>query len=249
MRLTPPALALALATARTRVRVRRRPRVAVLSGGSELAAPGEEPGPGRIRASNPWLLASALERAGAQVVSLEIVSDSEEEQRRAVQRALEADLLLTSGGTGRGRADRIRQVLEGCGVEILFRGVAIEPGRPVLGGRRGATLVFGLPGTPVAVWVLWRVLVEPCLRRLEGEAVWRPHLERARLASPVDHPPGVEFWIPADLSHAGSERVVRPRGPGRGAALRAHLGASALVRLDPAASPRTPAGAEVEFLE
>lgn len=248
-RLTPPALALALATGRARVRVRRRPRVAILSSGSELAPPGCEPAPGQIPASNPWLLAAAAEREGAEVVSAGIAPDREAEQRRAVERGLAADLLLTSGGTGRGRADLTRRVLEGCGVEILFQGVAVEPGRPVLCGRRGATLVFGLPGTPAAVWVLWRTLVEPCLRRVEGESAWRPRLWPARLASPVEHAIGVEVWIPADLSHAGAERVARPRGPGRTGSLRAHLGAGALLRIPPSTASRTPAGAQVEMLE
>jgi molybdopterin molybdotransferase len=248
-RLDPVALGLALASGLARLRVHRRPRVSLLATGSELVPPHETPGPGRIRASNPWMLGEALARAGAEVNLLGLVSDREEEQRPRLADGLEAGVLIVSGGTGRGRADHAEKLLRECGVEILYHGVAVDPGRPAIGGRRGDTLVFGLPGTPLAAWVLWRVLVAPCLRRLAGESEWRPRLGRARLASPLEHARGREVWAPADLSWAGVERVARPRVARGCGGLRQQIGDAALVRIPPGDEERTPAGSLVEVLE
>lgn len=249
LRIDPPALALALACGRQRVRVHRLPRVAVLSTGSELVPPADTPGAGRIRASNPWMLASAIERAGARADNLGIVPDAEEALRSGVEKGLGGDMLVMSGGTGRGQADLTRRTLEACGVEILFQGVAIDPGRPVLCGRRAATLVLGLPGTPLAAWILWHVLAVPCLRRLAGESRWDLRLGPARLASPLEHPRRVEVWAPVELSWAGGERVARPRSSRGAGTLRQHIGAPGLVRIPPGDTDRTPAGALVEVLE
>jgi molybdopterin molybdotransferase len=249
MRSDPPALALALACGRRHVRVHRLPHVGLLSTGSELVQPADAPDSGQIRASNPWMLAAAMAHAGAEVANLGIVPDAEEELRLRLEEGLGREMLVVSGGTGRGRADLTRRALEACGVEILFQGVAIEPGRPVLCGRRAATLVFGLPGTPLAAWILWQVLVAPCLRRLAGESRWELRLGPARLASPLEHPRGVEVWAPADLSWAGAERVARPRSSRGAGALRQHIGAPALVRIAPGDSDRTPAGSVVELLQ
>jgi len=249
VRLDPPALGLLLSSGLTRLKVHRLPRAALLATGSELVAPAADPSAGRIRASNPWLLAAALEGAGARTQVLGLAADRPEEQAPRIEEGLGFDLLLLSGGTGRGRADLTRRALQGCGVEILFQGVAVEPGRPVLCGRRGKTLVFGLPGTPLAAWVLWRVLVSPCLRRLAGESRWQLRLGAARLASPLEHAPGFEAWVPADLSWAGSERVARPRAPRAPGSLRQHAGAPALIRLPSAAEASVPAGAAVAVLE
>jgi len=248
-RLDPVALGLALASGLARLRVHRRPRVSVLATGSELVPPPETPGPGRIRASNPWMLGEALGRAGAEVDLLGLVSDREEEQRPRLADGLEADVLIVSGGTGRGRTDHAERLLRECGVEILYHGVAVDPGRPANGGRRGSTLVFGLPGTPLAAWVLWRVLVAPCLRRVAGETTWRPRLGWARLASPLEHARGREVWVPAGLSWAGAERVARPRVASGCGGLRQQIGDAALVRIPPGDAQRTPAGAPVEVLE
>jgi molybdopterin molybdotransferase len=247
-RLDPPGLGLALASGRLRLRAHRRPRVAVLSSGGELTPPGETPGPGRIRASNPWMLAAAIERQGAEVQLLGIVPDHEQEQRARLEQALACDLVVMSGGTGRGRADLTRRVLELGGVEFLCQGLAMDPGRPALCGRRGNTLVFALPGTPLAAWILWRVLVLPCLRRLAGEHRWQSALSPARLASPLEHASGVEVWVPADLSWAGVERIARPRSFRGAGSLRQHIAVPALVRIPPSEATQTPAGAEVQVL-
>lgn len=126
-----------------RVSVYRRPQVAVLATGTELRRPGEPLGPGQIYDSNGILLEAAVASAGGEVEQLPAVADDEPEHRVALERGLGADVLVTSGGVSVGPHDLVRRILGELGVEEVFWGVAVKPGKPVAFGVRGRTLVFG----------------------------------------------------------------------------------------------------------
>ena len=132
------------------VRVARRPRAALLTTGTELRRPGEPLAAGQIYESNGLMLAAALTTAGAVVERLAPVEDDLDAHRAALERALDADVVVTSGGVSVGPHDLVRGVLRELGVEELFWGVAVKPGKPLAFGARGRTLVFGLPGNPVS---------------------------------------------------------------------------------------------------
>ena len=167
------------------VSVSRRPRVVVLSTGTELRAPGESLGAGQIYESNAPMLAAALEAAGAEVERIGPVADDESEHRRALERGLEADVLVSSGGVSVGPHDLVRRILVELGVEEDFWGVAVRPGKPLAFGARGRTLVFGLPGNPVSALVGVELFVRPALLALQGAADPGPRYETARLTSPL----------------------------------------------------------------
>jgi molybdopterin molybdotransferase len=167
------------------VAVARRPGVVVLSTGTELRAPGETLGPGQIYESNGSMLEAAFRAAGATVERLGPVADDESEHRRALERGLEADVLVSSGGVSVGPHDLVRRILGELGVEEDFWGVAVRPGKPLAFGTRGRTLVFGLPGNPVSSLVSVELFVRPALRALQGEADPGPDYEIAQLASPL----------------------------------------------------------------
>ena len=133
-----------------RVRCARRPRVAVLATGSELRLPGEPLGPGEIYESNTVMLAAQVRRAGAEVEVHGAVADDADATRAALERGLDADVLLTSGGVSVGEHDLVRGLLAEIGVVEVFWRVAVKPGKPVAFSTRGSTLVFGLPGNPVS---------------------------------------------------------------------------------------------------
>ena len=147
-RLAPAALAGIAAVGVASVSCARRPRVAILATGSELVTPGEPLEPGQIYESNTLMLAAALAVAGAEIVTAPAVPDDEASLRAALERGLECDVLVTSGGVSVGEHDLVREVERELGVEEVFWRVAIKPGKPLAFGTRGATLVFGLPGTP-----------------------------------------------------------------------------------------------------
>src|SRR3990170_2820988 len=128
----------------------RRPRAAVLTTGSELRPPGEPLGRGQIYESNGTLLQAALASAGAEVERLASVEDDPGVHRAALACGLEHDVLVTSGGVSVGPHDLVRGIGRELGVEEVFWGVAVKPGKPIFFGVRGPTLVFGLPGNPVS---------------------------------------------------------------------------------------------------
>ena len=161
----------------------RRPRVAILATGSELVQPGDSLAPGQIYESNTVMLAAALVAVGAEIVTAPPVPDDEASLREALERGLECDVLVTSGGVSVGEHDLVREVERDLGVEESFWRVAIKPGKPLAFGTRGATLVFGLPGNPVSALVGAELFVKPALRALQGISAPLPRFEPGRLGS------------------------------------------------------------------
>jgi molybdopterin molybdotransferase len=163
----------------------RRPRAAVLTTGTELRPPGEPLSPGQIYESNGPMLEAQLRSAGAEVERLPPVEDDPAAHRHALERALEADVVVTSGGVSVGPHDLVREIEAELGVEEVFWRIAVKPGKPISFGVRGATLVFGLPGNPVSALVGFELFVRPALAALQGAVDPGPVFEAGRLAAPV----------------------------------------------------------------
>jgi molybdopterin molybdotransferase len=168
-----------------RVRVARRPRVAILATGSELVAAGLPLEPGQIRNSNSFTAFGQVSAAGADPILLGIARDDLDETRRLLGAALQNDVVITSGGVSVGDYDFVKQVQDELGVKRRFWGVATKPGKPLAFGTRGDTLVFGVPGNPVAAMVSFEMYVRPALLALQGrQDVYRPWFYAAS-AEPV----------------------------------------------------------------
>ncbi|MCI0681296.1 MAG: molybdopterin molybdotransferase MoeA [Gemmataceae bacterium] len=171
-RLRPQELGLLALVGRTRARVQPAPSVAILPTGDEIVEPGEKPGPGQIRNSNGPMLAAQTTRAGGVPKLLGIARDTEESLRGLIGEGLGEDVLVLSGGVSAGKLDLVPSVLADLGVRVDFHKVAMKPGKPMLfgvkdhGGRRPATLVFGLPGNPVSGLVCFELFVRPAIRGL-----------------------------------------------------------------------------------
>jgi molybdopterin molybdotransferase len=166
--LDPQQLALLAALGIVRVPVIPAPRVSVLATGSELVPATSKPRAGQIRASNPILLDSLLRQLGATPCVLSTVGDSRNAIRRQIERGLDSDVLLISGGISVGKYDHVREVLHSLGVREIFWKVDIKPGKPVYFGKKGRSLVFGLPGNPVSVFVTFEEFVRPALLKMMG---------------------------------------------------------------------------------
>ncbi len=229
------------------VRCARRPRAAVLATGSELRASGEPLGPGQIYESNGVLLASALSSAGAEVVRLPSVEDDPDLHRAALARGLEHDVLVTSGGVSVGTHDLVRGIERELGVEEVFWGVAVKPGKPVSFGVRGATLAFGLPGNPVSALVGFELFVRPALLALQGAARPGPRYESGRLARALRRNPQRDELVRA-RSRAGEDGVtLDPIGGQESHMIARAAGADALV-LVPRGEGELAQGEQVRFL-
>ncbi|MGZ4367793.1 MAG: molybdopterin molybdotransferase MoeA [Gaiellaceae bacterium] len=184
-RLGPAQIGALAAAGLVEVSTARRPRVVVLATGTELRRTGEPLGPGEVYEANGVLLATAFASAGADVETLPTVADDAAAHRRALESGLEADVLVTSGGVSVGPHDLVRGLLAELGVEEIFWGVAVKPGKPLAFGVRGSTLVFGLPGNPVSSLVGAEVFVRPALLALQGASVPGPVYSTGGLASAI----------------------------------------------------------------
>jgi molybdopterin molybdotransferase len=231
-RLIDPAAVAVLASAGVaRVAVGRRPRVAVLVTGDEVVDVAAAPGPSQIRNSNgPALLAQAR-LAGATVETLGIAPDRQDAIVAAIRRGLEADVLLVSGGVSAGDYDLVEPALAELGATLLFTKVAVKPGAPLVFGRCGGTLVFGLPGNPVSAQVSFDLFVRPALLKLQGARVLARPRVGAELAGGVRNRSGRTAHLPARLRFEGGRLVARPLRSAGSGDLVAHARANALVVL------------------
>ena len=152
----------------TEVEVETRVRVAVISTGSELVAPGQPLGPGQIFDSNAVALAAAARASGAEVVLEGRVSDDVDELEALLDAALavDAELILTSGGISMGDHEVVRELLEphDAHVDVL----AMQPGGPQALAHWREVPVVSLPGNPVSSQLSFEIFVAPFLRELAG---------------------------------------------------------------------------------
>ena len=156
----------------------RRVRVAVITTGDELVAPGETPGAYEVRNSNGPVVAQVLgAHAWAEVVSCEHVRDEGPGLGAALRGAVaDADAVVLTGGVSMGHRDPVRGAVEAARAEVVFHGLPQKPGKPMLGAvvkRDEATVpVLGLPGNPVSAMVTCTRIVVPVLAGAAGAARW-----------------------------------------------------------------------------
>ena len=227
---------------------RRRPRVAIVVTGTELRAPGESLGAGQIYESNGIMLAAVLEAAGAVVERSAATEDTEEAHTRALEYALDgADVVVTSGGVSVGPHDLVRSVAARLGVEEVFWGVAMRPGKPLAFGVRGETLVFGLPGNPVSSLVGCLLFVRPALLALQGDPDPAPPFRPGSLAADVRARPERDEFVRARIGWNADGALLDPILGQESHMIAQTTAADALVHI-----PRGPgvlaAGARVRFL-
>jgi molybdopterin molybdotransferase len=239
----------ALASAgRGDVSVHRRPTVHVLATGAELLEVGAPPEPGRIHESNRLTLRLLAERAGAEVVLHPVVPDEPAATRAAVEAALAGDVLAVSGGVSVGPHDHVKPALEACGVQAVFWRVRLKPGKPLWFGRRGETLVFGLPGNPLSTVACFLLFVGPALRRLQGEADAAPPYVPVRLAVPARPADGRTTLLTARMVRAEDGVLEATPTEGQGSHLTGALAASDGFVVIPHTAGELPAGTLVGAL-
>ena len=229
---TPATVGVLAAVGRGRVRVGRRPTVAVLVTGDELVDVWEQPGRARIRNSNGYAVSAQAAWAGATVRSLGVVPDQADRIAQGVREGFAADVLVVSGGVSAGAFDLVEEVLARFDVGLLFTKVAIKPGAPLVFGRRGDRLVFGLPGNPVSAQVTFDVFVRPALLRMQGARVVSRPVVPVELGEPASNRSGRRYYLPARVRAEGGTLVARPLPTQGSADLVAHARANALVILE-----------------
>lgn len=248
VRLDPARLGALAAAGVAEVACSGRPRAAVLATGTELRQPGEPLGPGEVYEANGLILAAQLASAGADVTRLPAVADDEEAHRAALERGLEADVLVTSGGVSVGPHDLVRRIEAELGVEEVFWRVAVKPGKPVSFGVRGATLVFGLPGNPVSSFVGFELFVRPAVLALQGYSNPLPRFEPGRLAAALRQNPARDELVRARKSDASDGAVELEPLAGQESHMIARAAAADALVLVPRGDGELQAGAPVRYL-
>ena len=186
-RLTPAASGLVASLGIETVTVTRKLRVAYFSTGDEVLSLGEPQRDGAVYDSNRYTVHGLLRRLGCEVLDLGVVRDEPALLEAAFREAAQqADAIITSGGVSVGEADYTKAMMKKLG-DVAFWKVAMRPGRPMAVGRidtpdspHGSSILFGLPGNPVAVMVTFLAFVRPALLRMMGCSASAPPLLRAR---------------------------------------------------------------------
>lgn len=227
------------------VQVFRSPRVAVLATGDELVPATAIPGPGQIRNSNEPMLVAQVRRAGGIPVPLGVARDERAELRARIQKGLECDMLLLSGGVSAGKLDLVPSELAEAGVRQVFHKIQMKPGKPLwfgvyerppvglaplaLSDFSEKCYVFGLPGNPVSSMVCCELFVRAALRRVRGVEPAVPSPLRARLTEAYSMQGNRPTYHPASLAWESDGPTVRVVDWLGSADLRATVDANALA--------------------
>ena len=201
-------MALAAQAGATRLEVFSAPRLAILSTGDEVVDARSQPGPLQVRNSNGISIEVLARTGGAETLQLGNAPDEKMALRALIERGLQADILVLSGGVSMGKYDLVEQVLADLGAEFHFTGVSIRPGRPAVFATCGGKLVFGLPGNPVSTMVTFELFVLPAVDILNGAAPRPLPVFRAKLAAPVREKGPMTHFLPSRIEWEGREARV-----------------------------------------
>ena len=188
--LTPAALGLVASLGIAKVKVYRQLRVAYFSTGDEVLSLGDALREGAVYDSNRYTVFGLLSRMGCAVIDMGVVRDDPLLLEDAFKQAAnKADVIITSGGVSVGEADFTKAMMKKLG-DVAFWKIAMRPGRPMAVGRLGNSILFGLPGNPVAVMVTFLAFVKPALLHLMGGTPSTTPYLRAKSAGALRKKPG-----------------------------------------------------------
>ena len=160
-----------------KVKVRIKPILSIFSSGDELVEPGEPLRPGKIYNSNTSMITALTNLYGGVVIKGETVEDDKEAiKKKLFEAAGDSQIIIFTGGTSVGTKDYLPEIINESGL-VLTHGIAMRPGAPALIGHLNNTLIFCLPGTPVAAYVSFLRIVGPALRKMLGCSIIDPRIE------------------------------------------------------------------------
>jgi molybdopterin molybdotransferase len=234
--LGPAALGLVASLGLPSVRVFRRAKVAYFSTGDEILSLGEAPREGAVYDSNRYTVFGLLTRMGVEVIDMGVIPDEPAQLEAAFRSAAaRADAIITSGGVSMGEADHTKAMMRQLG-DVAFWRIAMPPGRPMAVGRiqeaGKSSVLFGLPGNPVAVMVTFLAFVRPALQRLMGAEVQAPVLLQAKSGEAMRKKPGrTEYQRGTVVREADGSLVARTTGNQGSGVLSSMVQANGLIVL------------------
>jgi len=201
-----------------RIDVVRRPKVAVLSTGDELVAPGSPLRPASVYDSNGAIIAAAVTEAGGEPQAMGAYPDDEAALEKAVRQALaQSDLVVLSGGTSKGAGDLSHRVVSQLGPPgILVHGVALKPGKPLCLGVIGTTPIVVLPGFPTSAIFTFHAFVAPVIRARAGLPPEAAQTLSARVPVRIASELGRKEFVLVSLIESDEGAIAFPTGKGSG---------------------------------
>lgn len=185
----------------TRIDIYKRPVVSIISTGDEIVEAGATPAFGQVRDINSYVLKGMITESGGDAVRKGIFRDSYDDLRGAIAGSIkDSAMVLISGGTSVGTKDMVAGIISDLGNPgVLFHGVSLKPGKPLIGGVIDGVPVFGLPGHPAAVSICFQIFIRPLLGRLCGVAErfpqYRHMVVKAKVSRNISSPQGREEHI------------------------------------------------------
>jgi molybdopterin molybdotransferase len=207
-RLSPSQIAAAATCGYAHLDIYARPRVAILTTGDELVPVDATPSAGQIRNSNASMLAALVAQTGGTPLVLTAARDNTAAIESSLRTALEADMLLVSGGVSAGKFDLVEPVLANMGGKFHFTGVRIQPGKPLVFGeiqRSGHSPaaqipLFGLPGNPISSAATFLLFASAVVRALARVQQVEPQFAAAQLSRDAKGKPNLTRFIPAAVT-------------------------------------------------
>jgi len=204
-----PELSTAASLGKTQLKVYRKPKVSVLSTGNEILEQNEKFEFGKIYNSNGPMLSALLSGINIEYEYLGIAKDTEADLTVKIRKGLQNNILLLSGGVSMGDYDLAPSVLKKCGVKEVFHKVAIKPGKPLFFGHSGKTLIYGLPGNPVSVFLNFLVNVKPAIDKMIGK-IPSHDIEKGILMNDYRNKPGRKNFVPVMVKKSEEKTEVYP---------------------------------------
>jgi molybdopterin molybdotransferase len=152
----------------THLRVTRKIKVAVFGTGDELRPHFEKIEPHQLYNSNTPMFLARAQELGCEVQYIGSSGDTLESLQEAIGSALNADIIITSGGISMGDRDFTKEAFSNLGMQLHFDKVEIKPGKPTAFGTIGKTVVINLPGNPLASMVNYEIFVRAAIRKMSG---------------------------------------------------------------------------------
>ncbi len=199
------------------VEVYRRPRVAIVSTGNEIVAPGAPLPAGAVYDSNAAIIGAAVEELGGEPVQLGIVADNDAELEAVLERGADCDMIILSGGTSKGAGDLSYRVVSRLGNPgIVAHGVALKPGKPICLAVTSGKPVVVLPGFPTSAIFTFHEFVAPVLRAFAGLPAEQRHSVDATLPLRVNSERGRTEYLLVSLIETEAGLSAYPMGKGSG---------------------------------
>jgi molybdopterin molybdotransferase len=227
--LGPAHIGMLAALGKSFISVYQKPRVAIMSTGDELVDIKINPGPGKIVNSNSYSLAAQVLECGGIPILLGIAKDKKADLQKKFKTALDADLIISSGGVSVGDFDFVKNVMGEIGNAMHFWQVAMRPGKPLAFGAVEGVPLFGLPGNPVSAMVSFEQFVRPSLLKMQGHRKIFRQTIKAFCSEEILKKEGFRNFIRAVVKKENYKYVVSTTGGQGSGILKSMVKANALI--------------------